>query len=89
MAAGMMTIISLAFVLATGILLVILSCALDNNWISLAVVLTYLIAPLPNRICDRLAKRNEYFQDDARSGILEIGYFLTSIFVVSGFGNIY
>lgn len=83
----MKTIISLAFILASGILLVILSCALDNNWISLCVVLTYLIAPIPNRVCDRISKRNDYFHDEGSQGILEIGYFLTSILIVSGFGT--
>jgi Vacuolar protein sorting 55 len=80
MAAGMRTIIGLAFILASGILAIILSCALDNNWLPLLVVLTYVFAPIPNAICKRIV------QDEDIKGVLEAGYFITSIFIVSGFG---
>ncbi|KAI8898172.1 vacuolar protein sorting 55 [Globomyces pollinis-pini] len=83
---SMVTIIGLAFFLATGVLLVILSCALDNNWLPLLVVLTYLIAPLPNIVCKRIAGMDDYFHDEPHKGVLETGYFLTSFFIVSGFG---
>ncbi|KAI9346927.1 vacuolar protein sorting 55 superfamily [Obelidium mucronatum] len=81
----MAAIIALAFSLSVGILLVVLSSALFNNWLPLLVVLTYILAPLPNWICKRLAGNSDYYSDD-NNGILETGYFLTSVFVVSGFG---
>ncbi|KAI8806754.1 vacuolar protein sorting 55 [Cladochytrium replicatum] len=83
--AGMPHIIGLAFLLACGCLSVILSCALYSNWLPLLVVLTYIIAPFPNMICKRLAGGGDFMADENR-GILETGYFLTSFFVVSGFG---
>ncbi|KAJ3127882.1 Vacuolar protein sorting-associated protein 55 [Physocladia obscura] len=79
----MAAIIALAFSLSVGILLVILSSALFNNWLPLFVVLTYILAPIPNLICKRVAGNGDYFSDDNR-GVLETGYFLTSVFVVSG-----
>ena len=57
----MKTIIALAFLLALGILSVILSCALFGNWLPLLVVLTYLIAPIPNAVCKRLAGGSDMF----------------------------
>ncbi|KAI8913543.1 vacuolar protein sorting 55 [Gorgonomyces haynaldii] len=79
----MLVIIGLAFLLASGILSVILSCALDNNWLPLLVVLTYVLAPIPNALTKRVG--SDLFQDEGR-GILETGYFITSFFIVSGFG---
>ncbi|ORX76110.1 vacuolar protein sorting 55 [Anaeromyces robustus] len=71
-----------AFFFAIGVLLIILSCALESNWWSLFVVLTYAIAPLPNIICSNLSY--EDFSDGSSSN--EVGYFFTSIFIISGFG---
>ncbi|ORY47678.1 vacuolar protein sorting 55 superfamily protein [Rhizoclosmatium globosum] len=81
----MAAIIALAFSLSVGILLVVLSSALYSNWLPLLVVLTYVLAPIPNWVCKRLAGNSDYFSDDNR-GILETGYFMTSVFVVSGVG---
>ena len=83
--AEMKMIIALAFLLASGIISVILSCALYGNWLPLLVVLTYLIAPIPNSFCKRLARNSDLFQEEDNS-IREVGYFITSFFVVSGFG---
>lgn len=41
-------IIFLSAFLASGFLLILLSCALYNNWKPLWVILIFLIAPLPN-----------------------------------------
>lgn len=94
---GMPTIIFLAFLLATGILLVILSCALDNNWLSLLVLVIYLIgistkasnptlAPLPNIITKRLSGSDEYYEEDHSKGLVETGHFITAVLITSGFG---
>jgi len=76
-------IIALATFFAIGVLLIILSCALESNWWSLFVVLIYAIAPIPNIISSNLIYLDD-FTDDRSSN--EVGYFFTSIFVVSGFG---
>ncbi|KAI8853973.1 vacuolar protein sorting 55 [Chytridium lagenaria] len=80
----MLAIVSLAFCLSLGILLVILSSALYSNWWPLLVVLTYVLAPIPNIVCKRLAGSSDFLSEENR-GILETGYFVTSFFVVSGF----
>ncbi|KAI9141952.1 vacuolar protein sorting 55 [Paraphysoderma sedebokerense] len=76
---------SLAFSLATGVLLVILSCALFQNWWPLFVVFTYILAPFPNMIFGRCAGSDDLFSDN-NSGLKDIGYFITSFFIVTGFG---
>ncbi|EGF81918.1 hypothetical protein BATDEDRAFT_86977 [Batrachochytrium dendrobatidis JAM81] len=84
--AGMKTIILLAFLLASGILSVILSCALGNNWLPLLSVLMFLLAPLPNALCKHASAgtSSDFLSDDSNKGILDTGYFITSFFVVSG-----
>ncbi|KAI8072351.1 vacuolar protein sorting 55 [Gongronella butleri] len=82
--AGLRRIIALAFVLAIGFLLVILSCALYYNWWPLLVVATYILAPLPNAICARCA--GEYdIMSDYNSGAIDAGHFVTGMFIVTGF----
>ncbi|MCJ1331185.1 Vacuolar protein sorting-associated protein 55 [Thelotrema lepadinum] len=83
MAAGLKTIIVLSFVLAIGFLLVILSCALDNNYLPLLVVATYVVAPLPNFICGRCANPDD-FMESAGNAIVDFGRWLTGFFVVMG-----
>jgi len=82
MTAGLKTIILLSFVLAVSFLLVILSCALWANWLPLLTALIFVLAPLPNFICSRLA--TDSFSEDYTSGPVDFGHFVTSIFVVSG-----
>ncbi|KAI9483226.1 MAG: vacuolar protein sorting 55 [Benjaminiella poitrasii] len=83
--AGLRTIISLAFVLAIGFLLVILSCALYYNWWPLLVVATYILAPLPNALCARCAGEDDVMSGYYNSGIIDAGHFITGIFIVTGF----
>ncbi|KAK3825086.1 MAG: vacuolar protein sorting 55 [Benniella sp.] len=77
-------VIGLAFVLALGFLLVIMSCALYGNWWPLFVVGTYVLAPLPNVVFGRLADRQD-FMSDYQGGFADAGYFLTGLMVVTGF----
>ncbi|KAG1047659.1 hypothetical protein G6F46_008961 [Rhizopus delemar] len=80
------SIIALAFVLAVGFLLVILSCALYHNWWPLLVVATYILAPLPNALCGKCAGEDDINSDyNSSSGIIDAGHFITGIFIVSGF----
>ncbi|KAF2268905.1 vacuolar protein sorting 55 [Lojkania enalia] len=81
--AGLKTIIALSFVLAIGFLLVILSSALFKSYLTLLVVATYVIAPLPNWICGRAANPDD-FMESSGSGVVDFGRFLTGFFVVMG-----
>ncbi|KAI8376361.1 vacuolar protein sorting 55 [Radiomyces spectabilis] len=82
--AGLRSIIALAFVLAIGFLLVILSCALYYNWWPLLVVATYVLAPLPNALCARCAGEDD-IMSDYNSGIIDAGHFITGMFIITGF----
>ncbi|TPX39017.1 hypothetical protein SeMB42_g06514 [Synchytrium endobioticum] len=77
------SIMLLAFLLATGILLVILSCALFANWLPLIVIATWLLAPLPNVVAKKVAGSDSILGETR--GVLESGYFATSLLVISGF----
>ncbi|KAL6719719.1 Vacuolar protein sorting-associated protein 55 [Lecanora helva] len=83
MAAGLKTIIALSFVLAIGFLLVILSSALFHSYLTLLVVATYVLAPLPNWICGRCANPDD-FMESAGSAVVDFGRFCTGFLVVMG-----
>ncbi|KAK5944884.1 Vacuolar protein sorting-associated protein 55 [Knufia obscura] len=83
MAAGLKTIIALSFVLAIGFLLVILSAALFHNFLTLLVVATYVVAPLPNFICAKCANPDD-FMGDAGYAVVDFGRFVTGFLVVMG-----
>ncbi|CAK9780133.1 vacuolar protein sorting 55 [Cutaneotrichosporon oleaginosum] len=85
MAAGLKTVIFLSFVLAAGFLLVILSCALWNNWLPLLVAFTFVLAPLPNSICYRCARADD-ISPEYNSAYVDFGRFLTGVLVATGFG---
>lgn len=82
-AAGLKTIIALSFVLAIGFLLVILSAALFHNFLTLLVVATFVIAPLPNFICARCANPDD-FMESAGNAVIDFGRFCTGFLVVMG-----
>ncbi|KAI7868363.1 vacuolar protein sorting 55 [Spinellus fusiger] len=83
--AGLKSIIALAFSLAIGFLLVILSCALENNWWPLFVVAIFVLAPVPNMLCTNSYNGfNLGFDDEGVDGT-DIAHFITGMFVVSGF----
>ncbi|KXT15864.1 hypothetical protein AC579_10397 [Pseudocercospora musae] len=84
--AGLKTIIVLSFILAIGFLLVILSSALFESYLTLLVVATYVIAPLPNWICAK-AQQQDDFMDNGSSSIIELGRFITGFLVVMGIGQ--
>ena len=74
--------------MAIGFLLVILSSALFESYLTLLVVATYVIAPLPNWICGK-AQAHDDFMDNGSSSIVELGRFLTGFLVVMGIGRTY
>jgi len=84
MAAGLKTVILLSFVLAVGFLLIILSCALWANWLPLLVALTFVLAPLPNAIFSQCGG-DEFSATYEGSGPVDLGRFITSTIVVTGF----
>lgn len=59
-------IIALSTVLAAGFILIILSCALFNNWIPLTVVGLFLLAPIPNGICGRFQAQDDFMSESSR-----------------------
>ena len=74
-------------VLAIGFLLVILSAALFHNFLTLLVVATFVIAPLPNFICARCANPDD-FMESAGNAIIDFGRFCTGFLVVMGIGTL-
>ena len=87
--AGLKTIIALSFVLAVGFLLVILSCALWKKYYPLFVVLSYVLAPIPDWICSRVANPDDFVENSAGAAILDMGRFCTGFLVVMGVGKFY
>lgn len=49
------------------------------------MVLTYILAPVPNWLCGRAATHDD-FMDGAGAGVVDLGRFLTGFFVVMGIG---
>jgi len=84
MAAGLKTVILLSFVLAVGFLLIILSCALWANWLPLLVALLFVLAPLPNAVFAHCG-HDDFSSDYEGSAPIDLGRFITSIIVVTGF----
>lgn len=72
-------------ILAIGFLLVILSSALFQNYLTLLVVATYVLAPVPNWLCSRAANPDD-FMDSGSNSIIELGRFMTGFLVVMGVG---
>jgi len=75
-----------AQILAIGFLLVILSSALFKSYLTLLVVATYVLAPVPNWICSK-AQTSDDFMDSGSNSIVELGRFLTGFLVVMGIGR--
>ncbi|KAF8654230.1 hypothetical protein AX16_003753 [Volvariella volvacea WC 439] len=85
MAAGLRTVILLSFVLAVGFLLIILSCALWSNWLPLLVALIFVLAPIPNALFSHCGSDDFGAGMPEGSGPIDLGRFITSIVVVTGF----
>ncbi|KXN89240.1 Vacuolar protein sorting-associated protein 55 [Leucoagaricus sp. SymC.cos] len=79
----LIAVILLSFVLAVGFLLIILSCALWSNWLPLLVALTFVLAPLPNAVFSHCG--SDELSYESSGGPVDMGRFLTSIIVVTGF----
>lgn len=83
-------IIFLAAVLASGFLLILLSCALYSNYLPLWVILIFLFAPLPNIVGSSVDRARDDFLtfnnsgSDSPLGFLEFCKFITGFLLVSG-----
>jgi hypothetical protein len=86
--AGLKTLIGLSFVLAIGFILIILSSVLYKNVFPILVVATYIVAPLPNIICNYCASPDDFIDSSSGSAgaIVDFGRFLTGFLVVMGIG---
>jgi hypothetical protein len=73
-------------VLAIGFLLVILSSALWHKYWPLLVVGIYVVAPLPNWICQRCANPDD-FMDSSSNSAMDFGRFMTGFLVLTGIGT--
>lgn len=87
-------IIFLSAFLASGFLLILLSCALYNNYHTLWVILIFLLAPLPNLIANSIELARDYnfltfndygnSNDSTQSPLQEFGKYITGFLTVSG-----
>lgn len=57
--------------------------ALFNNWLPLLVVATFLLAPLPNLVCSKIAANDDYMDSDSSASV-DFGHFLTGFLVLTG-----
>ncbi|CAK9436285.1 uncharacterized protein LODBEIA_P08430 [Lodderomyces beijingensis] len=87
-------IIFLSAFLASGFLLILLSCALFNNYKPLWVILIFLAAPLPNIIANSIESSRDYnfltfndygnSNDSNSSPLQEFCKFVTGVLIISG-----
>ncbi|CAH2350275.1 vacuolar protein sorting-associated protein 55 [[Candida] railenensis] len=83
-------IIFLSAFLASGFLLILLSCALFNNWKPLWVIGIFLVAPLPNIIAQSVENHRDDFltfsndHGNAPSALKEFCQHATGFLIVSG-----
>lgn len=83
-------LIFLSVLIALGVLNIVLSCALFNNWLPILVLIVFLIAPLPNALAQYATSTydsnflGDYDSDEAESPFVEFCHFLTGLFVISG-----
>lgn len=83
-------IIFLSAFLAFGFLLILLSCALYNNWLPLWVIAIFLVAPLPNIILSSIQSSRDDFltfsndRGNTPSSLEEAAKFITGLLIVSG-----
>ncbi|KAI7069992.1 hypothetical protein KC352_g42659, partial [Hortaea werneckii] len=54
-----------------------------KDYLTLLVVATYVVAPIPNWICGK-AQNQDDFMDSGSNGVVELGRFMTGFLVVMG-----
>lgn len=73
--------IGLSFLLAVGILLIILSSALDGAWWTMFVIVICALIPIPSQIIACCSESSDFSQPCMRK--FEVGCFITSCIIVS------
>jgi len=76
-------LMGISFAVVVGIMCNIVACLLWHDWWPFFVVVAYFFAPLPNIFFGRCATDP---LDTSGRNYKDIGYFLTGVFVISGFG---
>lgn len=83
-------IIFLSAFLASGFLLILLSCALYNNWKPLWVIVIFLVAPLPNIIASSIENNRDDFltfsndHGNNPTPVEEAAKYITGFLIISG-----
>lgn len=83
----MRRLVILAFLIAIGLLLNVLSCVIWKNWYPIFVVITYLFAPLPNFLCgscNRGGGASGFGTSEERNGWKDSGFFITGALLITG-----
>lgn len=73
--------IGLSFLLAIGILLIILSSALDGAWWTMLVIVVCVLVPIPSQVISCCSDSSDFSQPSMRKS--EFGCFITSCIIVS------
>ncbi|KCV71032.1 hypothetical protein H696_01980 [Fonticula alba] len=75
--------------MALGLLLILLSCALFNNWWLLFVMAFYFLSPIPTMFANKIDehRQNASFglSGGDTSGVRDAGNFMSAFLLVSGF----
>ncbi|AET39049.1 Vps55p Ecym_3579 [Eremothecium cymbalariae DBVPG len=77
-------VICLSGLLATGFLLVILSCSLYHNYYPLIDFQVFILAPIPNAISSRSNYDGHDFMNDRVKSAQDLRQFFTGLLVASG-----
>jgi len=82
-APSLKVMILLAASLSLGFVCNLLACLIWHNWIAIIVVVTYILAPIPNILCGRCGESDPF--NPSGKNFKDMGYFLTAVLLVSGF----
>jgi len=85
MAGGLKALVALAFFGSVGMTLLVIGCAIYENWWPLFVIMFYLLSPLPILISKRY-NGNGGFMGGPSNACQELAIFLTMGIVISAFG---
>jgi len=76
--------LALAFALTLGIVCNIIAGVIWQNWWPLLIIVFYFLSPIPDFVCSRCGLNDPL--DISGRNFKDLGYFLTGMLVISGFG---